>query len=327
MPLSKEKMKEMFWIMLLSRRLDERAWVLHRQGKIAFHISCIGQEAAQVGAVYAIEKGKDWLVPYYRDLAMMIGMGMTPTEFVMSLMGKAQEPTSGARQMPSHFSLRDANIVSHSAPVATQSPHASGIGLGIKMDGKDEVVLTTIGEGSTSQGEWYEAVNFAAIHELPVVFLVENNQYAISVPQEKQMAVSSAADKACGLGLPGIEVDGTQMFEVYEAVKEAVEHARKGKGPSVIEAKMYRLTPHSSDDDDRSYRTREEVEHYKKEDPLIVMKEQFIEQGLMTEEEYIKLEEKAKKSVDEAVDIATRASYPKGEDAATPVYAEEVNHD
>ncbi|HEY9122235.1 MAG TPA: thiamine pyrophosphate-dependent dehydrogenase E1 component subunit alpha [Brevefilum sp.] len=327
MPLSNEKKKEMFWTMLLSRRLDERAWVLHRQGKIAFHISGIGQEAAQVGAVYAIENGKDWLVPYYRDLSMLIAMGMSPTEFVMSLMGKAQEPTSGARQMPSHFSLRHAKVVSHSAPVATQSPHASGIALGIKMDGRDEVVLTTIGEGSTSQGEWYEAVNFAAIHELPVVFLVENNRYAISVPQDKQMAVSSAADKACGLGLPGIEVDGTQMFEVYDAVKEAVDNARKGEGPSVIEAKMYRLTPHSSDDDDRSYRTREEVEHFKKEDPIIVMKDQLIEQGLMTEEEYKALEEKAKKSVDEAVEEATRAPYPKGEEAATPVYAEEVNHD
>jgi 2-oxoisovalerate dehydrogenase E1 component alpha subunit len=327
MPLSREQKKEMFWIMLLSRRLDERAWVLHRQGKIAFHISGIGQEAAQVGAVYAIEKGKDWLVPYYRDLSMVIAMGMSPSEFVRSLMGKAQEPTSGARQMPSHFSLKHAKILSHSAPVATQSPHASGIALGIKMDGGDEVVLTTIGEGSTSQGEWYEAVNFAAIHSLPVIFLVENNRYAISVPQEKQMAVSSAADKACGLGLPGIEVDGTQMFEVYDAVAEAVDNARQGKGPSVIEAKMYRLTPHSSDDDDRSYRTREEVEEYKKQDPLIVMKKQFIEQGLMTEAEYNELEDKAKQIVDDAVEDATKAPYPKGKEAANPVYAEEVKND
>jgi 2-oxoisovalerate dehydrogenase E1 component alpha subunit len=325
-PLSKEKKKEMFWMMLLSRRLDERAWVLHRQGKIAFHISGIGQEAAQVGAVYAIEKGKDWLVPYYRDLAMMIAMGMTPAEFVMSLMGKAGEPTSGARQMPSHFSLRDANIVSHSAPVATQSPHASGIGLGIKIDGGDAVVLTTVGEGATSQGEWYEAVNVAAIHQLPVVFLVENNQYAISVPQSKQMAVASAADKACGLGLPGIEINGTKVFEVYDAVLEAVENARKGEGPAVIEARMYRLTPHSSDDDDRSYRTREEVEEHKKADPIILAKDLLINEGLMTEVEYEALEDKAKTEVDQAVKTANDAPYPKGKDAATPVYAQAVYH-
>lgn len=326
MTLSKEKKKEMFWMMLLSRRLDERAWVLHRQGKIAFHISGIGQEAAQVGAVYALKKGKDWLVPYYRDLAMMIAMGMSPEEFVLSLMGKAGEPTSGARQMPSHFSLRHANIVSHSAPVATQSPHASGIGLGIKMDGGDEVVLTTIGEGATSQGEWYEAVNFAAIHELPVVFLVENNRYAISVPQDKQMAVASAADKACGLGLPGIEVDGTQIFEVYDEVLQAVENARTGGGPTVIEANMYRLTPHSSDDDDRSYRTREEVQAHKKNDPIILAKQTLIDEGIITQEEYDEMEEKAKSEVDQAVKAANEAPYPAGEEAATPVYAEEVNH-
>ena len=326
MPLSKEKKKEMFWMMLLSRRLDERAWVLHRQGKIAFHISGIGQEAAQVGAVYALEKGKDWLVPYYRDLAMMIAMGMTPAEFVMSLMGKAAEPTSGARQMPSHFSLRHANIVSHSAPVATQSPHASGIGLAIKMDRSDAVVLTTIGEGATSQGEWYEAVNVAAIHKLPVVFLVENNQYAISVPQDKQMAVASAADKACGLGLPGIEVDGTQVYDVYDEVLKAVNYARKGEGPSVIEANMYRLTPHSSDDDDRSYRTREEVETHKKKDPIILTKKQLVDEKIITEEDYEAMEVKAKAEVDEAVEAARAAPFPNGEDAAGPVYAQEVHH-
>lgn len=326
MSLSNELKKEMFWMMLLSRRLDERAWVLHRQGKIAFHISGIGQEAAQVGAVYALQKGKDWLVPYYRDLAMMIAMGMSPTQFVMSLMGKAEEPTSGARQMPSHFSLRHANIVSHSAPVATQAPHASGIGFGIKMDGGDAVVLTSIGEGATSQGEWYEAVNFAAIHKLPVIFLVENNQYAISVPQEKQMAVASAADKACGLGLPGIEIDGTQVYEVYQAVKEAVETARNGDGPSVIEAKMYRLTPHSSDDDDRSYRTREEVEKYKKQDPILLTKKILANEGILTEKEIEEMEVKAKAAVDDAVTAAQKAPYPRGEDAAKPVYAQEVNN-
>ncbi len=326
MTLDKTQKKEMFWLMLLSRRLDERAWVLHRQGKIAFHISGIGQEAAQIGAVSAIKPGKDWLVPYYRDLAMMLALGMTPAEFVMSLMGKAAEPTSGARQMPSHFGLRRANIVSHSAPVATQSPHASGIGLGIKMNGEDAVVLTSIGEGSTSQGEWYEAVNFAAVHQLPVIFLVENNQYAISVPQDKQMAVSSPADKACGLGLPGIKVDGTKVLEVYDTVLEAVDRARKGEGATVIEAKMYRLTPHSSDDDDRSYRSREEVEAHKKQDPILLTKQALMAEGLLDEDSYQALEAKAKAEVDAAVKAAMDAPYPRGADAAFPVYAEEVKN-
>ena len=156
---------------------------------------------------------------------------------------------------------------------------------------------------------------------------MEKNEHTIDVPQVKRMAVSSAADKACGLGLPGVQVDGTKVFEVYEAVLEAVECARKGEGATVIEAKMYRLTPHSSDDDDRSYRSREEVEAHKAQDPILLGKEQLIAEGLMTEEEYEQLEEKAKAEVDEAVRIATEAPYPKGEDAAFPVYAEqEVQH-
>ena len=147
MELSSELKKEMYWMMLLSRRLDERAWVLHRQGKIAFHISGIGHEAAQVGAAFALKRGEDWVTPYYRDLALMLSLGLSPAEFMISLMGKAGEPSSGSRQMPSHFSLRKVNAVSHSAPVATQAVHAAGIGLAIKIKKEKKVVLTTIGEG------------------------------------------------------------------------------------------------------------------------------------------------------------------------------------
>src|SRR3972149_4935623 len=208
MALPKETLLEMYRVMVLSRRLDERAWVLHRQGKIAFHISGIGHEAAQVGAAFALQRGQDWVVPYYRDLAMLLALGLSPREFALGLMGKKGEPSSGARQMPSHWSLRRANVVSHSSPVATQTPHAWAIALGIKMSGDTAVVLTSIGEGSTSQGEWYEGVNWAAVPKLPGIFLVENNNYAISVRQEMQMAVAGAAGKAAGLGLPGGSVDG-----------------------------------------------------------------------------------------------------------------------
>lgn len=326
MGLSNETRLEMFWTMLLARRLDERAWVLHRQGKIAFHISGIGQEAAQVGAAFALRRGDDWVTPYYRDLALMLSLGYTPREFVLGLMGKQGEPSSGARQMPSHWSLRRANAVSHSAPVATQAPHAAGIGLAIKMRREDRVVLTTIGEGSTAQGEWYEAVNWAAIHQLPVIFIVENNQYAISVPPERQMAVPSAADKACGLGLHGVMVDGTDVFETHRVVAEAVAMARAGKGPSLVETRMYRLTPHSSDDDDRTYRSREEVEEAKKRDPLLVARRTLEEQGLLTAVQVDEMEARAKEMVEDAVRFAEQAPYPAVEEGMYPVYAEEVRH-
>ncbi len=328
MELTKEQKLEMYRLMLLARKTDERAWVLHRQGKIAFHISGIGQEGAQIGAASAIRKGYDWVAPYYRDLGLMIAMGYTPRDFMLSLMGKREDISSGGRQMPSHWSLRSANVVSHSAPVATQNVHASGIGLGIKLRGEDKVVITTVGEGSTSQGEWYEAINWAAVHKLPVIFIVENNQYAISVPVDKQMAVPSSADKACGLGCPGIMVDGTNVFTVYNAVSEAVAHARAGEGPTLIETKMYRITPHSSDDDDRSYRTREEVEEHKKRDPILVVQQVLSDEGLLTPELQAEMEEKAKQEVDEAVAYAEAADYPQPEDELVRVYAEaEVSHE
>ena len=219
MDLSADTRREMFWKMLLARRLDERAWMLHRQGKIAFHISGIGHETAQVGAAYALRRGYDWIVPYYRDLALMLCLGYTPRDFILALMGKREDRTSGGRQMPSHWSLKEMNVLSHSSPVGTQATHAVGVGLGIKLSKEDRVVLTTIGEGATAQGDWYEAVNWAAIHKLPVVFNVQNNQYAISETVDKQMAVKSVAEKACGLGLNGVCVDGNDLFAVYAPIK------------------------------------------------------------------------------------------------------------
>lgn len=323
---SKKTSLEMYWTMLLARKLDERAWVLHRQGKISFHISGIGHEATQVGAAFAMERGVDWLVPYYRDLAMVLAFGLTPKEFALSLMGKKGEPSSGARQMPSHWSLRRANVLSHSSVVATQTPHASGIGLAIKMRGDDAVVLTSIGEGSTSQGEWYEGVNWAAIHQLPVIFLVENNQYAISVPQPKQMAVSSVAVKAEGLGLEGISVNGLDVRETYRIVKEAVDKARRGGGPTVIEAKVNRMTPHSSDDDDRSYRAREEIEAMKAEDPLELFRARLTEENVLSTAIEDELQARAKAMVEEAIKFAEQAPYPDVEDASYPVFVEDIRN-
>ena len=327
MGLPKDSLLEMYRVMLQARRLDERAWVLHRQGKIAFHISCIGHEAAQVGAAFALQRGVDWVVPYYRDLALLLALGLTPREFALGLMGKKGEPSSGARQMPSHWSLRRANVVSHSSPVATQTPHASGIGLGIKMRGDKAIVLTTIGEGSTSQGEWYEGVNWAAIHKLPVIFLVENNVYAISVRQEMQMAVAGAAGKAAGLGLPGVSVDGLDVVAVHQAVLEAAERARGGEGPTLVEARVHRLTPHSSDDDDRSYRPRAEIEAMKAGDPLAAYQKLLRDKKFLSQKAESEMEQEAVAAVDDAIAFAEAAPFPEVGEAAYPVYVEDIRRD
>jgi 2-oxoisovalerate dehydrogenase E1 component alpha subunit len=321
----KETLLEMYWYMLLSRRLDERAWVLHRERKISFHISAIGHEAIQIGAAFAVNKGKDYIVPYYRDLGLLIALGLTPRDYMLSLMGKREDPSSGGRQMPNHWSLKSAKVISHSSLVASQTPHATGIGLGIKLSGGDEVVLTTIGEGATSQGEWYEAVNWSAIHKLPVVYLVENNLYAISTHQDKQMAVKNVADKAMGLGVPGITVDGTDFTSVFRVVTDAVNHARRGEGPAVIEAQTYRITPHSSDDDDRLYRSRDEVEQYQKRDPLLIARTFLEAEDILTLETSRKFEDDAGEQIEEAVRFAESAPLPSPQEGAIPVYAEQVN--
>ena len=231
--LSEAVLLEMFWVMLLSRRLDERSWALHRQGKIAFHISAMGHEAAQVGAAYAINRGVDYFCPYYRDLTMALAIGITPIEFMLSLLGKKDDPSSSGRQMPFHFSSTKLNIVSGSSVVSTQVPHAAGLAFAIKYRQKTgltdpndvsqpRLALTCLGEGSTSQGEWHEGMNWAGVHRLPFICLVQNNTYAISVPMTSQMAVENVADRAAAYGVTGVSVDGNDVLAVYDVMTEAV---------------------------------------------------------------------------------------------------------
>jgi 2-oxoisovalerate dehydrogenase E1 component alpha subunit len=324
--LPRETLLDMYWLMLRSRRIDERAWILHRQGKIAFHISAMGHEAVQAGAAFTLRRGEDWIVPYYRDLTLMLALGYTPREFYLGLYGKQGEPSSGGRQMPSHWGLRRANVVTTSAPVATQIPHAAGIGLGIKLRGDDKIVLTCIGEGSTSQGEWYEGMNWAAVHKLPMVCIVQNNVYAISVPMEKQMAVKSVAERAAAFGMPGAAVDGNDVLAMYMAMKEAVDRARSGGGPTLVEAKTYRPVPHSSDDDDRSYRTRDEVEQWKRRDPILRFRTDLETRGILTQALNDEYEARAQTEVEDAVKFAEAAPYPTPEMGMGPVYAEEISN-
>lgn len=318
--LDKSMLLEMYWQLVRARRADERTWVLHRQGKIAFHISGIGHEAIQVGAAYAMQRGHDYASLYYRDLAFAFTLGYTPREFYLSVFGKQGEPTSGARQMPSHFSSQVLGMLSSSSPVATQVPQAAGAALASKLRGDGRVTVVTLGEGSTSEGDFYEGMNWAGVHNLPMVCVVQNNIYAISVPMHMQMAVPNVADRAPMFGVEGVVVDGNDVLASYRVMQEAIERARDGGGPTLVEAKTYRPVPHSSDDDDRTYRTREEVEEWKRRDPILRYQAYLKEQGLLDDEAIQAIEQRVRQEVDEAQADAMNAPYPPAEDALGPVF-------
>ncbi|MEC1926065.1 thiamine pyrophosphate-dependent dehydrogenase E1 component subunit alpha [Bacillus velezensis] len=319
--LSDEEAVEMYRTMLLARKIDERMWLLNRSGKIPFVISCQGQEAAQVGAAYALNRDTDYVLPYYRDMGVVLAFGMTAKDLMMSGFAKAADPNSGGRQMPGHFGQKENRIVTGSSPVTTQVPHAVGIALAGRMDKKDIVSFVTFGEGSSNQGDFHEGANFAAVYKLPVIFMCENNKYAISVPYDKQVACENISDRAAGYGMPGVTVDGNDLLEVYRVVKEARERASKGEGPTLIETVSYRLTPHSSDDDDSSYREREEVEEAKKQDPLLLYKAYLQEAGLLGEEEEKAMLDDIMAIVNEATDEAEKAPYASPESTLDHVYA------
>ncbi|QHE52892.1 thiamine pyrophosphate-dependent dehydrogenase E1 component subunit alpha [Pontibacillus sp. HMF3514] len=320
--LSDEQVLDMYRTMLMARKIDERMWLLNRSGKIPFVISCQGQEAAQVGASFALDRDKDYVAPYYRDMGVVLAFGMTAQDLMLSGFAKAEDPNSGGRQMPGHFGQKKNRILSGSSPVTTQLPHAVGVALASKMDKKDFVSFVTLGEGSSNQGDFHEGLNFAGVHKLPVITMVENNKYAISVPQEKQIASKNVSDRAVGYGMPGYTVDGNDPLAVYEAVKAAADRARNGEGPTLIETVSYRLTPHSSDDDDRTYREREEVEEAKKKDSLITFKKYLQDAGVLTEDKEKEMEEELTKIINDATDYAENAPYAEPESALKYVYAE-----
>ena len=320
--LTEDTLREMYYFMLLARLVDERMWLLNRQGKAPFVISVQGHEAAQIAVGFAMETGKDWFVPYYRDLALMMVLGQTPRDIMLSLFAKADEPNSGGRQMPAHYGFSRARVFTSASPVGTQWPHAVGLGLAAKLRGTDEVAAGFGGEGSTSQGDWHEAMNFAAIHSLPVLFVVENNKYAISVPLHLQMHTATVAVRGAAYGMPGVSVDGTDPIESYAAVREAVLRARRGEGPTLLEMRCIRMTAHSSDDNDRSYRTKEEKEAERAAgDPVAKFEHYLLEQGILTEAQEQEFRTRIAAEVNDATDYAEKAADPRVEDVLLHVYA------
>ena len=316
-----ETLLDMYRQMVLSRTLDERIWMLNRQGKAAIVASSQGHEAGQIGSVYALERGKDQFYIYYRDLAVMLTLGMTPAEILLGFMAKAGEPLSGARQFPTHGAYPELGLINQSNVIATHLPQAVGAALAAKMRGEDYVVIVYFGDGASSAGDTHEALNFASVHKLPVIFFCENNGYAISVPLHKQMAVESVASRAEGYAMPGISIDGCDIVAVFEAVSEAASRARNGMGPTLIEAMVERYLPHTSDDDDSIYRSKEEIEEAKKRDPLKALGQSLMSAGVRTDKTEKQFRDEARRAVNEATDFAEAAPYADPSDFMDHVYS------
>ncbi len=321
--LNEEDLLSMHRTMITARLCDEAQFRLNRQGKAPFVVPVSGHEGCQVATAWPMVQGKDIFVPYYRDMAVCLVAGMSPKDVFLGVFGKADDPSSGGRQMPAHWGSRRLRIISGSSPIGTQIPHAGGIAYAIKYRGEDAIVGSWFGEGATSEGDWHEAMNFAGIYDLPIVFVCENNLYAISVPLSKQAGVTDLSVRAEGYGFPGVTVDGNDVLACYQAMKEAVDRARSGGGPTMIECKTYRFHPHTSDDDDRTYRSREEVEEARKKDPIIQFGTYLKKFGLINDDKIEALRAELKEGVDRAVDEAWSAPDPDPASALRHVFAEE----
>jgi 2-oxoisovalerate dehydrogenase E1 component alpha subunit len=313
----------MYQVILLARQIDERMWVLNRAGRIPFVISGQGHEGAQVAIAWALEKGKDWIAPFYRSVGTLLTFGMGARDLMTAQFAKAVDVSSGGRQMPGHYGSQPKHLVSLSSPVATQMLHAVGIALAAKIRKTGEVAMSSMGEGSANQGDVHEGLNFAGIHKLPFILVIENNGYAISVPASKQLPIENVADRAPGYGMPGFVVDGADVLECYRVAKEAVDRARRGDGPTLIEAKVIRLTAHSSDDQQTKYRTAEELAEVANKDPLPRYREQLREAGVLTEEAEARIAAEVKAAVEDATTYAEEAPEPDPTTAMQWVFAEE----
>jgi 2-oxoisovalerate dehydrogenase E1 component alpha subunit len=319
--LKEQDLIEMYRFMLLARFCDERQWALNRQGLAPFVVPVSGHEAAQVGSAWAFEKEKDIFCPYYRDMALVLVAGFTPKDVFCGLFGKIDDPSSGGRQMPAHWGARNRRIITGSSPIATQILHAAGIALAKKIKKEDAVVGTWFGEGGTSEGDWHSAMNMAGIHKLPLVFVCENNKYAISVHESKQIA-GRVYKRAAGYDMPGVEADGNDVLETYRVTKEAVDRARSGDGPSLIELRTYRFYSHTSDDDDRTYRPKEEVDEARRNDPIPRFEEYMRSVEVIDDEAIAEMREQVKGEVAEGARQAQEADAPDPSTATRHVYAD-----
>jgi 2-oxoisovalerate dehydrogenase E1 component len=345
--LTPSRMLELYRVMVLSRRLDDREILLKRQQKIYFQISGAGHEAITAAAGDLLRAGHDWVYPYYRDRALCLRLGVTPKEMLLEAVGAAEDPASGGRQMPSHWGHAKYNIVSSSSPTGTQFLQAVGCAEAGRhlqrhpeveawladhphpqpvRHGSDEVVLVSSGEGATSEGEFWEALNGACREKLPVLFLIEDNGYAISVPAEVQgagVSVASLVERFPNLAV--VTCDGCDLVESYAAMERALDHCRSGRGPALVQAQVVRPYSHSLSDDERLYRPEEEREEEARRDPLTRLRERLLQSGAASVQELDLLEAEVEAEVEAASDAALAAAPPAADSIYAFVYSPDVD--
>lgn len=323
--LPKEELMNVYRLMYLSRQIDNKAMNLLKQGKTFFHIAGAGHEAIQAALSHFINPTHDWLFPYYRDLTLILGAGVTPYEFFLQCLAKADDPAAGARQLPCHWGSPRINLPSQSSPTGTQFLQAVGAALALVKKGINAVSYVSSGEGTTSQGEFHEAVNWASREKLPVLFVIQNNKFAISVPVESQSggANNSIAEMMGGYAnLLRLKVDGTNFFTSYNAIKEAFEYIKSGNGPVLIEADVVRLMSHSSSDDQKKYRDPAELAEDEKRCPVNQFNNYLLENRIATTEELNEIKIEVDKDLNDAADKAAAAPDPNPEKADSHIYDE-----
>ena len=306
--------------MVFLRALDEKAQHLQRAGRIGFYIGAAGQEAAEIGSGFALRKG-DWMFPSYREHGAALMHGYPLSSLVGQLFGNSADATKG-RQMPNHWCARSARVVSVSSPVATQLPQAVGVAYAAKLGGEKSAVIAYFGDGGSSTGEFHVAMNFAGVFKTPNVFFCSNNQYAISLPFAKQTAAGSIAVKAAAYGFQGVRVDGNDILAVVRVTRDALERARAGEGPTLVEALTYRMGAHSPSDDPTHYRSEEEVEAWRRKDPIRRFAAYLKKEGVLTDQAEAAVAEEAREEVQRAVAACEAAPPVPPESLVEDVYAE-----
>ena len=316
---SPELLLRLYREMVRLRVLDERMMTLQRQGRVGFYGACTGQEAATLASAIALEPS-DWIFPALREGGAMLLRGFPLVPYLCQVFGNSGDETKG-RQMPSHMASRSVNQVSWSSCIASQLPQAVGAAMAARLKGDRTVVAAYMGDGATSTGDFHVALNFAGVFKPPVVFICQNNHWAISVPTQKQTASESIAIKSVAYGFPGVKVDGNDALAVYGAVKSAVDRARSGAGPTLVECETYRIGAHSSSDDPTRYRDEREVESWRKRDPIEKLRARLDQDGLWTAQQDEELRARALDEVNAAIAEAEKKPDPPREGLFDDVYS------